>query len=109
MHSVPSRRHSPMKRIALLVVAGLLIGATAAHATAGRSQHSSPAPASVATTFAGGFATSAATSGGDDPATHDAGDDNGVDDPATHGVGDDNGADDPATHDAGDDNGGDQA
>jgi hypothetical protein len=29
----------------------------------------------------------------DDPATHDAGDDNGVDDPATHDVGDDHGVD----------------
>ena len=41
----------------------------------------------------------------DDPAAHDAGDDNGVDDPATHDVGDDNGVDDPATHDVGDDHG----
>lgn len=44
--------------------------------------------------------------GADDPATHDAGDDNGVDNPATHDVGDDNGVDNPATHDVGDDNGG---
>ena len=41
----------------------------------------------------------------DDPAAHDANDDNGVDDPATHDIGDDNGVDDPATHDIGDDHG----
>ncbi len=41
----------------------------------------------------------------DDPAAHDAGDDNGVDNPATHDVGDDHGVDDPATHDVGDDHG----
>ena len=46
------------------------------------------------------------TSGSDDPATHDVGDDNGVDDPTTHDVGDDRGVDDPATHDVNDDNGG---
>ena len=34
-----------MKRIALLVVTGLLLGATAAHATAGRSSHSAQTPA----------------------------------------------------------------
>jgi len=58
---------------------------------------------------------SSATVGTDDPAGHDAGDDNGskatesrhgADDPAGHDAGDDNGTDDPATHDAGDDNGG---
>jgi len=46
--------------------------------------------------------------GQDDPAGHDAGDDNGVDNPAGHDVGDDNGVD-PAGHDAGDDNGQDEA
>lgn len=46
--------------------------------------------------------------GQDDPAGHDAGDDNGVD-PAGHDVGDDNGVDDPAGHEVGDDNGVDPA
>ena len=43
---------------------------------------------------------------GDDPLTHDVGDDNGMDDPLTHDAGDDNGVDDPLTHDVGDDHGG---
>jgi hypothetical protein len=46
----------------------------------------------------------------DDPATHDAGDDNGVDDPATHDVGDDDGVDPaPAPGTPADDNGVDPA
>ena len=64
---------------------------------------------------------SSATVGTDDPAGHDAGDDNGskatesrhgADDPAGHDAGDDKGGatgagtDDPAGHNAGDDNGG---
>jgi hypothetical protein len=53
----------------------------------------------------------AARHGADDPANHDAGDDNCADDPATHDLCDDHGGatsgnDDPATHDVGDDHGG---
>ena len=92
-----------MKRIALLVVAGLLVGATAAHATSGRSNHSTRTPATAAQVSTGTFATAPATSGADDPATHEAGDDNGADDPTTHEAGDDSGADDPSAHEADDD------
>ena len=96
-----------MKRIALLVVAGLLLGATVAHATSGRPNRASQAPAASApVTFQTGSSTAPATSGADDPAGHDVGDDNGVDDPATHDVGDDNGGDDRSGHAAGDDHGG---
>ena len=64
-----------------------------------------PAPVSVTNPTADDNGGLRGGHGADDPASHDANDDNGVDDPATHDINDDNGVDDPATHDINDDNG----
>src|SRR4051794_11805101 len=102
----PEMRIRPPMTVAL-ATATLVVAGGAAFAAV-QSVATQPDPQVVIPTSANVTPTSS-----DDPAGHDANDDNGVDDPATHDANDDNGgassgrgSDDPATHDANDDNGG---
>jgi hypothetical protein len=93
-------RIRPPMTVALATAALLVAGGVAFAAV--QSVGTEPDPQVVIPTSASVTPTSSHDStsrGADDPATHDAGDDNGG---ATSG----SGSDDPATHDAGDDNGG---
>jgi hypothetical protein len=71
-----------MKRIVIVIVAGLVFGVTAAYATtshsnSGKAPSAHPAPAATFATQANLGGSSTSTGGADDPVTHDQTDDQG--------------------------------
>ncbi len=97
------------RTLAFAVLSTLVLSTDACNSALGPSAAPFSASQGAGIPAASGDSLPQVTSGSDDPATHDVGDDNGVDNPATQDVGDDNGglrgdngsgggADDPANH-----------
>jgi hypothetical protein len=100
-----------MKRVLIVIVAGLGFGVSAAYATTSHTGSTPPQSSQTGTAPAfavsGGAPTSTnpTTTGSDDPATHDQGDDNGQDQqPATEAGEDRSGQDATSADDSQDDN-----
>jgi hypothetical protein len=109
-----------MKRLVIVIVAGMVFGVTAAyaatsHSNSGKAPSVHPAPAATFATQAGLGGSSTSTGGADDPVTHDQADDHGQAGSSTSDTGgatgrsDDSQADDRADDSQGDDSKGDDS